>query len=98
MSAETLRKWIQQAEVDEGKAAGVSTAESAEIRRRRRPAGATRLRRWRSLRLRVAQAGELLGVVEPTVGEVVRGAQLAQAADRGAEERRVRVQLRSPCP
>ena len=32
MSAETLRKWIRQAEVDEGKAPGITTAESAEIR------------------------------------------------------------------
>ncbi len=36
MSAETLRKWIRQAEVDEGQAAGVSSAESAEIRELRR--------------------------------------------------------------
>jgi transposase len=31
-SAETLRKWLRQAEVDEGKAPGVSTAEAAEVR------------------------------------------------------------------
>ena len=36
MSAETLRKWIRQAEVDEGEAPGVSSAESAEIRELRR--------------------------------------------------------------
>lgn len=36
MSAETLRKWIRQAGVDEGKAPGVSSAESAEIRELRR--------------------------------------------------------------
>jgi transposase len=36
MSAETLRKWIRQAEVDGGKAPGVSSAESAEIRELRR--------------------------------------------------------------
>src|SRR5579859_7053358 len=36
MSAETLRKWIRQAEVDEGKAPGVSRGESAEIRELRR--------------------------------------------------------------
>jgi transposase len=36
MSAETLRKWIRQGEVDEGKAPGVSRAESAEIRELRR--------------------------------------------------------------
>jgi transposase len=36
MSAETLRKWIRQAEVEEGKAAGVSSAESAEIRELRK--------------------------------------------------------------
>jgi transposase len=36
MSAETLRKWIRQAEVDEGKAPGVSSSESAEIRELRR--------------------------------------------------------------
>jgi len=36
MSAETLRKWIRQAEVDEGKVPGVASAESAEIRRKNR--------------------------------------------------------------
>ena len=36
MSAETLRKWIRQAEVDGGKAPGVTSAESAEIRELRR--------------------------------------------------------------
>jgi transposase len=32
MSTETLRKWVRKAEVDEGTAPGVSSAESAEIR------------------------------------------------------------------
>jgi transposase len=36
MSAETLRKWIRRAEVDEGKAPGVTSSESAEIRELRR--------------------------------------------------------------
>lgn len=36
MSAETLRKWIQQAEVDEGEAPGITSAESAEIQKLRR--------------------------------------------------------------
>jgi transposase len=36
MSAETLRKWIRQTEVDEGTAAGVTSSESAEIRELRR--------------------------------------------------------------
>jgi transposase len=36
MSAETLRKWIRQAAVDEGKAPGVTSSESAEIRELRR--------------------------------------------------------------
>ena len=36
MSAETLRKWLRQAEVDEGKAPGLTTAEAAEVRALRR--------------------------------------------------------------
>ena len=36
MSAETLRKWIRQAEIDAGKAPGVTSSESAEIRELRR--------------------------------------------------------------
>jgi transposase len=36
MSAETLRKWIRQAEVDAGEAAGVSTEVTREIRELRR--------------------------------------------------------------
>jgi len=36
MTAETLRKWIRQAEVDDGKAPGVSTEEAAQVRVLRR--------------------------------------------------------------
>jgi transposase len=36
MTPETLRKWIRQAEVDEGKAPGTSTGESAQIRELKR--------------------------------------------------------------
>jgi transposase len=36
MSAETLRKWLRQAAVDEGQAPGVTSSESAEIRELRR--------------------------------------------------------------
>ena len=32
MSAETVRKWLRQAEVDAGEAPGVTTAESKEVR------------------------------------------------------------------
>src|SRR5690349_1877418 len=36
MTPETLRTWIRQAEVDGGKAAGTSTAESAQVRELKR--------------------------------------------------------------
>lgn len=35
-TAETLRKWVRQAQVDTGQRAGVSTDESAELKRLRR--------------------------------------------------------------
>jgi transposase len=35
-TAETLRKWVRQAEIDAGEAAGVTTAEAAQVRELRR--------------------------------------------------------------
>ena len=36
MSAETVRKWVRQAEVDDGRAPGVTTEEAAQVRALRR--------------------------------------------------------------
>jgi transposase len=35
-TAETLRKWVRQAEIDQGQAPGVTTAEAAQVRELRR--------------------------------------------------------------
>ena len=39
MNAETLRKWVRQAEVDQGQAAGVSTESAREVRELKRKVG-----------------------------------------------------------
>jgi transposase len=53
-SAETLRKWVRQTEVDDGKRAGVMTEESAELRKLR--AEVRELRRANEIPFKAASA------------------------------------------
>jgi len=57
MSGETVRKWIRQARVGEGSAAGVSTEEAAQLR---------------ALRRKVAELERTTGILSAATGSLAR--------------------------
>ncbi|WP_446220646.1 IS3 family transposase [Micromonospora sp. IBHARD004] len=67
-TAETLRKWVRQAQVDAGERSGVSTDESAELKRLRRENAELR----RANEILKAASGFLRGRARPATGTLVR--------------------------